>query len=334
MKGALLIVFVLAQEAPQPETRAFAAAALEVLGDGAQVQMLTVPVDLADSSVEAQATGAHADGAIELSWSGDGTQAFVHCYLTEEKRWVDRSIGFGKDEDERERGRLLGYAVASMFLGTDPGNAMETAPVERTRPVEPEAPAKVEAPREAKTELAPEAPPKDAFSSSADDAQAFDLAGIVSHGLGGEADAVGVTAAFRFLAVGPVWARIAVGGRGGEIPNAQANMKMLQSSVGAAWRFVGAGRFTATLRGDLIGSWLEVGHLSSDDPEVVREHRWLLGTDTVLTGGFRLSASASLFAGGGLEAMFGRTDIYTHGFRVETIPPLRLIGELGLESVF
>jgi len=348
MKGALLIVFVLTHEASQPETRAFAAAAQEVLGDGAQVQMLTVPADLADSSVEAQATGADADGAIELSWSRDGTQAFVHCYITEEKRWVDRSIGFGKDDDERERGRLLGYAVASMFLGTDGEPAAESvpvpakapvtaaAPVETKAPVNGTAPSKATAPREATApnEPAPEMPPNDAFSASPDAAYALDLAGMVSHGLGGEADAVGVTAAFRFLAVGPVWARIGVGGRGGEIPNAQANMKMLQGSVGAAWSFVDTGRFTATLRGDLIGSWLEVGHLSADDPQVAREQRWLFGTDAVLTGGFQLSASASLFAGGGIEVMFGKTDIYTHGFRVETIPPLRLIAELGLESVF
>lgn len=324
MNGALLLVFVLTQAASQPETRAFTAAALEVLGEGAQVRMLTVPADVADSSVEAQAARARADGAIELSWSGDGTQAFVHCYVTGEKRWVDRSISFGKDEDDLERGRLLGYAVASMFLGAASERVAETAPVEKIAPIEKTAP---------REPIADDQAP-DASSSSAAGWRAFDLAGVVSHGLGGEADAVGVTAAFRFMALGPVWARIGVAGRAGEIPTAQANMKTLQASVGATWSFFDRGRFTSTLRGDLIGSWLEVGHLSADDPEVVREQRWLFGTDAVLSGGFRLSANASLFAGGGLEVMFGRTDIYTHGFRMATIPPLRLIAELGLESAF
>jgi len=323
MKGALLIVFVLAQEASQPETRAFTAAALEVLGQDAQVRMLTVPADVADASVEEQALGARADGAIELSWSGDGTQAFVHCYLTGEERWVDRSISFGKDEDERERGRLLGYAVASMFLGADREPA-ETAPSAEAAASATKAP----------STPAADAAPNDEFRPSPPAWRAFDLAGVMSHGLGGEADAVGVMAAFRFLAVGPLWARIGVAGRGGEIPTAQANMKTLQGSAGAAWSFLDAGRFSSTLRADLIGSWLEVGHLSADDPEVVHERRWLFGADAVLSGGVRLSANASFFAGGGLEAMFGRTDIYTHGSRVATIPPLRVIAELGLESVF
>src|SRR6188508_3324340 len=116
MKEALLIVFVLAPEASQPETRAFATAALEILGTGAQVRVVTVPADLADQKVVERATGAGADGTIELSWTDDRSHALVHCYVSGEKRWVDRSISFGQDEDDRERGRMLGYAVASMFL--------------------------------------------------------------------------------------------------------------------------------------------------------------------------------------------------------------------------
>lgn len=337
MKGALLIVFVLTSEASQPETRAFTAAALEVLGAAAQVRLVAVPEDLADQKVVEQAKGAGADGAIELSWTEDRTRALVHCYVAEEQRWVDRSIGFDEGDDDRERGRMLGYAVASMFLTaseqesadeTAPPGSLETKPSEIPPPEEP--PPTFEA-----------MPEDSGATSTADDSRAgannwrgFDFGGMLSYGLGGDATTVGVTAAFRFVAVGPVWARLGAAGRSGEIAEAQANTRTFQGSVGVAWSLFDTGRFTSSLRGDLIGSWLEVGHLSSDDPEVARESRWLFGADSVATAGVRLSAGTSLFAGGGLEAMFGKTDIYTHGMKVATIPPLRLIVEFGLRSEF
>src|SRR6187402_1341610 len=140
MKGALLIVFVLTQEASQPETQAFTTAALEVLGTGAQLRVVAVPADLADQKVVEQAMGAGADGTIELSWTDDRERALVRCYVAGEQRWVDRSITFGHDEDDRERGRMLGYAVASMFL-TGPPHELADEPVSsessgREEPVE------------------------------------------------------------------------------------------------------------------------------------------------------------------------------------------------------
>jgi hypothetical protein len=338
MTGTLLIVLVLTQEASQPETRAFAAAALEVLGASAEVRVVEVPADLTDQKVVEHATVAGADGTIELSWTDSRSRALVHCYVAEEQRWVDRSITFGQDEDESERGRMLGYAVASMFLSEAPHEVAEAPASSESSREQPPAAAQPVDSRPVVLAAAPEdsaaSPPSHESSSARDNWRAFDFGGLVSHGLGGEADAMGVTAALRLLAVRPVWARVGVGGRTGEIPAAQANMKTLQASAGAAWSLFDNARFSSMLRGDLIGSWLEVGHLSPDDSDVVRQHRWLFGSDAVVTGALRLSAGASLFAGGGLEVMFGGTDIYTHGVRVATIPPLRLIAEFGLQSEF
>lgn len=338
MKEALLIVFVLAPEASQPETRAFATAALEVLGTGAEVRVVTVPTDLADQKVVEQATGAGADGTIELSWTDDRSHALVHCYVAGEKRWVDRSISFGQDEDDRERGRMLGYAVASMFLSGPPHDLADEPSARESGRAKPAAAAQANDSRPvastAMREDSPASLTSDESGPGSDNRRAFEFGGLLSHGLGGEADAIGVTAAFRFVVAGPVWTRVGVGGRSGEIPAAQANMKALQASAGAAWSLFDNGRFTSGLRGDLIGSWLEVGHLSPDDPDVVRQHRWLFGSDAVATAALRLSAGASLFVGGGIEVMFGRTDIYTHGVWVATIPPPRLIAEFGLGSEF
>lgn len=338
MKGALLIVFVLTHEASQPETRAFATAALEVLGAGAQVRVVPVPADLADQKVVEQATGAGADGAIELSWTDDRSSALVHCYVTGENRWVNRSINFGDDEDDSERGRMLGYAVASMFLTGPPREAPEDTPSNESPGAASTGATKREALRPTALQTAPEdsaAAPLDGSSRAPrGNWHGFDFAGTISHGLSGEADTVGVTAAYRFRAVDPLWARLGVAGRSGEIPAAQSNVKSLQGSIGMAWSLFDNARFATHLRGDLIASWLEVGHLSPDDPDVVRQRRWLFGSDFLVSGAVRLSAGASLFVGGGIETMFGRTDIYTHGVLAETIPPLRLIAEFGLRSEF
>lgn len=314
MKGTLLILFVLTQEAAQPETEAFTTAAREVLGTTAQVRVVAVPADLADLKVQEQAARDGADGAVELSWTNDRSRALVHCYVAGDGRWVDRSIGFGPDEDSNERGRMLGYAVASMFL---------SGPLQRA----PQTPA----PRAYREAPAHDDIPKTAAPS---DGHAFDFGGLVSHGLGGEADALGVSTALSFSALPPLWLRAAVSGRGGRIPAAQATMKTLQASAGAAVELFDITGFGVGLRGDFIGSWLEVEQLSADDPSIARQQRWLFGVDTVACGALKLSAGASLFAGGGLEVMFGRTDIYTHGARVATIPPLRLIAEVGLRSEF
>ena len=67
---------------------------------------------------------------------------------------------------------------------------------------------------------------------------------------------------------------------------------------------------------------------------VDRRHRWLMGADVVAEAGFKLSGSVGVFSGVGLEGVFGRTEVYTHGNRVAIVPPLRAVGELGFRASF
>jgi hypothetical protein len=88
------------------------------------------------------------------------------------------------------------------------------------------------------------------------------------------------------------------------------------------------------VRADLFACYFEAVHLSEDDAEPDRQSRWLPGADLLVEAGFRLAPSAGLFLGAGLEAVAGRTDIYTHGQRVAIMPVLRMLGEAGFRARF
>jgi hypothetical protein len=73
-------------------------------------------------------------------------RARLHCYLSREQRWVDRQIEFGGagEREECERGRLLGFAVATMFTDdnarTEPETAAEAVTGPATQPTRPARP--------------------------------------------------------------------------------------------------------------------------------------------------------------------------------------------------
>ena len=85
---------------------------------------------------------------------------------------------------------------------------------------------------------------------------------------------------------------------------------------------------------DALGGWLQIAHLSSDDVQRVHHHRWLFGGDAVATLGYRFSSVATSYAGLGIEAVLGRTFVYTHGVEVATGRNLRGVAEIGFRTSF
>jgi hypothetical protein len=72
----------------------------------------------------------------------------------------------------------------------------------------------------------------------------------------------------------------------------------------------------------------------SDETEPVRQSRWLPGASGFLEGSLRLSEGASILLSGGSEVAFGRTDVYVKSRVVATIPPVRLVSDLGIRVRF
>jgi len=314
--GVAIVVLVVAHGRGDPLLGAFEAAARSALGGDANFQIVTVEEDPPDEVSSAQAGAV--DGVVELSWTADGRKARIHCYLSREQRWLDREITFGADtlgsaREAVERGRLLGFAVATMFYET-PEPLLSPAPTQLAQ--EAHAPALNQA-------LMPISARR----------RTLEFAGQLSSGLGGTAAGLGAGAAFRLSMHGPLWARLFIAGRTGNIAAAQANTRNAMFGAGVAVALP-VRQFELGVRSDIFANYFEATHLSDDDVSPDKRSRWLPGADLLAEGGFQLAGSAGVFLSAGIEAVIGKTEIYTHGQRVAVVPPLRAIGEFGFRIGF
>ena len=328
--GVTLIVVVIAQEAGDPESVAFERAARAVLGREAKLLIEHSPSDPPDE--ESSARSRRADGVVELSWSADRTHARIHGFLSRKQRWVDREVTFGAsgesaESEAKERGRLLGFAVATMFDDSEALSEPADPPSQPTRPPAPP-PTSAVAPAVTSRDEAPTRLPVVRHSS-------LEFAGIVSSGFEGTASGLGASAAIRVGWHAPFSVRAFLAGRAGNIPKAQASARTVQFGAGMSLRFLPeSSRWELGARADGIVSYFEASHLSEDDEFPDRRTRWLVGSDLLAEGGFRFTESVGVYGAAGLEAMFGATQIYTHGRQVAVVPALRSVAELGIRTRF
>ena len=311
---------------------AFQQAAQRVLGSEMQLRTLGETSDPPDE--EAVARAADADGVVELSFSPEGERAYLHCYLAREKRWLDREINFGDarglaQNEITERGRLLGFAVATMYASeaNDATHEQEPLPARPLPPPTPEAAPKASTPLRTRSERTP-APEQRAK-------RVAEFAAVMSSGVEGTASGLGASAGFRLGLAGPLWARLFITGRSGNIPGAQASTRTALMGGGVALAFLpDSAAFEFGTRLDFFGSYFDVSHLSEDDTVPDRRSRWQAGADLVVEGGWHVTRDAGPFLGAGIEGTLGKTEIYTHHQRVAVVPSLRATAELGFRTRF
>jgi hypothetical protein len=124
-------------------------------------------------------------------------------------------------------------------------------------------------------------------------------------------------------------------GRSGNIPEAQASTRTALMGGGFALAFLpDTHRFELGARLDDFASYFEASHLSEDDVSPDRRSRWLAGADLLAEGGVRVSGGAGVVLAAGLEAMLGKTEVFTHGQRVAVVPPFRAVAEIGFRTRF
>jgi len=338
----VLIVIVIGQGANacpagtcanDPLVTAFQQAARRVLGSEADLEFESAISDPPDEESAAKAT--NADGVVELTVSSADNKARVHCYVAKEQRWIDREISFGDSHGSPqselvERGRLLGFAVASMFSAEAPPREPAPAPASAPTPAPAPNPPKPE-PTAPRIDSGPPA----AASRMEPSRSSIEFAGIVSSGLHGTAGGLGASGALRFAWTGPLWARLFVAARSGNVPLAQASTRTAQLGAGLAVALLPVTqRFELGARFDAFANYFDASHLSEDDLIPDRRSRWLPGADLLAEGGVRVSGSAGLLAAVGIEAVAGKTEIFTHGSRVAVVPPFRAVAELGFRARF
>src|ERR1700722_1525830 len=156
MSGALtLIILVASGESDDATSRAILRATRAALGAQARVEVHETRDPASDSQAMAAEQRSDADAVVELTWTETGhRQATLRVHLARDPaatttgagggRWLDRSVGFQPSDKDAERGRTLGFAVASMIPEAMGGLEVETTPSPAasppSNPVAPSAP--------------------------------------------------------------------------------------------------------------------------------------------------------------------------------------------------
>src|SRR5438105_1789744 len=94
-----------------------ARAVREALGEGAQVIVREAPRLPSDDDAIALARELQAGAVIELVWRDpEHRRATLHFHADGgASRWTDREVGFDATDADAERGRMIGFALASML---------------------------------------------------------------------------------------------------------------------------------------------------------------------------------------------------------------------------
>jgi hypothetical protein len=311
---AILAVVVAAGEGQSPATMAMTAAATEALGAAAVVR-LHEATPLSDAQALRVEELEQARAVVQLGW-GDSARlrARLRMHAARTDRWIDREIVFVPADTVAERGRTLGFTIASMLPEADPTVQLSPPAV-----VEPRGPP------------APEPPLG---------RRAIGLLAMGGGGLGGGAGGFGGVLDVESL-VGDSFALcFTAGARWGSLPEIGGSELTAFVGAGGAWwplaptptRHLGI-----ALRAELLGLYQSVSH---QRPAGATEWKGqaLPGADLELEGSWRLGRSLELVLGGGAEVAFGTIDVSVvpapAGGGTATIPVLRAVANAGIRMRF
>lgn len=170
-----LIVLVAAGEANSATTRAMTRTAHEALGPSSHVAVQETNGDPSDAEALAAEHKEGSDAVVELVWiDARHREVRLRAHLARSRHWLERSIDFRPSDVESERGRTLGFALASILPeseppspapGPTPSQAPESHPTDRSSTSEGSAPPSAPATPETPAPPAPEPATPNATSS-------------------------------------------------------------------------------------------------------------------------------------------------------------------------
>lgn len=299
---ALLVIWVSAAELSSPGTAALVHTARDALGPAMEVRVVAA----AEGARPGPTTPSN--GVVELSWD-TASGARLHCYVPASRRWIDRAVTFGADDPPVERGRTLGFLVASIFV-EEPRRERE-----KLRPTPPPAP-----PR------SPSAPPA---STRAGAAAAMTVVGP------GAGTSFGGRLVLDYRLLSSLRVGIAGEARFGTLTAAQATSRVL--GVGAqvtweAWRPA-----PHSYLGPSVAAYateLRITHLSPEGPVAVSKSHWFPAIQPVLGGGVGIGAASAAYAEVGAEIVAGRTTVEVEGEERARTGYVTPTARIGLRTEF
>lgn len=319
MANPLVIVLVIAAADGDPSsTRALTDTVREATEPGAIV-LTRETAPGSDADVARMAAQLHADDVVVVSWRHDDkwTVQLRVLATAAPARWSERELSFTDADPPRERGRAAGFAVSAMLQRNEPPPPPPPTPPPPPATSPPSA-------REAR-------PPRPSEGVSF----GMEVLGAVGGGLGGAAPAAGVELGGRLRFV-PRFALVAGGGlRVGHVGSAQATLTQVPLRVGAAWESAPLGGTAAT-----IGARVDVGvvlqSLSRTDTahRETTERRGVPFASALFEGALYFTPKIALAVAAGPEIAFGSTKVIVGTDVRDKVPPVRIVGELGLRVSF
>jgi hypothetical protein len=335
----VLVVFVSASEMQAPATVALQHAAQEVLGSDAEVLVRGTSEVLGDA--ELSEAGRGVDAAAEVTWQdADQQHARVHCYLEASHRFVNRELVFDDKDELRERGRMLGFAIASMLPERLESPERPAPPEKETadssqRPVT--SPERV--PRADRLALTPnpEDEPTTAPSHPRRTLGAIDVAALTAIASGSDDGSLGVGVAARWLFHRSLSLRLAGGIRYGNIEVARARSEFFFGGLGLGFQFTSPDPHPRFVFGGRVDALLTANTLrrSRTDAEVPESQTRLQpATDLLLEGAWYFFDSTALLLASGGEFGLGHTDVVVQGKEIADVAAFRWVAELGMRARF
>jgi hypothetical protein len=304
MAGALIVVLLMATgDGANPSTTAAAKTVQDTLeGDAIVVVKEVDPERLTDA--EATNIGAllNANAVVVLAWQKSDHPGVLLHVRSKRHDWIDRFLTFRDGDPAGERGRTIGYEVASIVAtsGEDP-SAPPAAPADTQR----------------HRATIPRSRP---FS--------IDLAatGATSHDAGG----IGGDLAGRFWFLdGYVATRLGAGVRFGEAADASANVAIVRLAASAALRAhppTPESPFGFGLRVDGLVLWQRLSRVddTSSGSDVMP------GLGALLEASYPVLPMFTLIGAVGVEVALGNTHVIVDNHPTTTLDPLRGVAEVGL----
>ena len=330
----VLIVFVNSSEIQAPTTLALRSAAQEVLGSDSEVQVRGYTTIPDDEALTNAARGA--DAVAEVSWQDSARRrALVHCYVDGWHRFVNRELVFDDRDEVRERGRMLGFAIASMLSAAESNDPPREAPPARgerleieSRPLKPARPQ----PEVSGSEDAGPRLLRAGRVTGAIDISALGMTGANHSGLD-----LGVGMAGRWYFYRSLSLRLGAGVRYGDIEPAQVRSSLFFGALGLGFQFTSPdpnSRFVFGGRADALLTVNTLRRTPADQAIPESQTRVQPAADLLLEGGWYFLSNTALLAAVGGEFGLGHADVVVRGTEVADIPALRGVLELGIRARF
>ena len=241
----------------------------------------------------------HANAVVVVQWNDTG-HASVRVYRTELKAWTTRDVAFNANDPPNERGRTLGFGIASI--------------VRAGTPEEPEKPPP------------PPPAPRDAPAASGSTAALprWDAEAAGQASLANSATSWGGSVGAGFRVVDRLTLRASFAGRAGSIDDADASSTYLRVTGGTSWALA-FHRFT-------FGPRLEVGAIrqQASRSDASSGARWSGVVDARAEASAFVIPRLAIVLGVGGEVVLQRVPIRVDTMQVTSLPPARMVGSLGV----